>query len=373
MDGTIAYSVIGAALLAVCMSAVRAVRLYRTVTCGRNVLPAGKKFHRIKLFLIRGIPSSTGTFFDKTTPAVLHSVLVLSFILMAADFILTLTAQVIPAIHGGGLSAALALANAALAAAAIPAAAIFILRRLSGRVSRFNALSGKQKCDAYTILILEILSAGTFLTYHFSRGYWGLAHYTLMAFFLLYITFSKHLHIFSALPYMIMSAGKKTFSPPGVPAVTAAIDTMEGRTTETTAQDMIMGARDCSDLPGTCIAASLACTECGRCDQACPVNMLPGQQLSPRNIMASVRIASMDRKCAKHLYPHYVTHAEAFSCISCGACAQACPIGIDPLAVLLEIRRYATLEEGSAPAEYVRAGQATVSSGNPWGFTGEET
>ena len=103
MDGTIAYSVIGAALLAVCMSAVRAVRLYRTVTCGRNVLPAGKKFHRIKLFLIRGIPSSTGTFFDKTTPAVLHSVLVLSFILMAADFILTLTAQVIPAIHGGGL------------------------------------------------------------------------------------------------------------------------------------------------------------------------------------------------------------------------------------------------------------------------------
>lgn len=372
MYGTIAYTVIAAAFLAVCLAVVRAVRILRAVNLGRDVPAAEETAPRAKIFLTSGIPSSLGTFFSKTTPAVLHSVLALSFILMAADFILTLASQIIPAIRGGGLSAALAKANATLAAAAILASAIFILRRLSGKVSRFNALSGKQKRDAYTVLILEMLSAGTFLAYHFTRGHWGMVHYALMVFFLLYITFSKHLHIFSALPYMIMSAGKKAFSPPGVPAVTAAIDIMEGKTAETSAQDTIMGARDYCDLPRTCIAASLACTECGRCDRACPVNMLPGQQLSPRNIISSVRHAAMGSAKDKHLYPDYVTHSQAFSCISCGACAQACPIGIDPLAVLLEIRRYATLEEGSAPAEYVRAGQATVSAGNPWGFTEEE-
>lgn len=368
MDGTIAYTVIAAAFLAVCLAVVRAVRIFRAVNLGRAVPAAKETAPRAKIFLTSGIPSSLGTFFSKTTAAVLHTVLAFSFVLMAADFLTALAAAAIPALHSGGLSTALAKANAVLAAAAIPSATIFILRRLSGRVDRLRGLSAKQKCDAYAILILEMLSAGTYLSYYFMRGHWGMVHYALMAFFLLYVTFSKHLHIFSALPYMVMSSAGKPFSPPGIPAVSSAIDMMEGKTTDTSEQNTAMGARDTPDLPRTYIAASLSCTECGRCDQACPVNMVSGQ-LSPRNIISSVRHAAMGSTKDKHLYPDYITHSQAFSCISCGACSQACPIGIDPLAVLLEIRRYATLEEGSAPTEYVRTGEATVSSGNPWGFT----
>ena len=120
------------------------------------------------------------------------------------------------------------------------------------------------------------------------------------------------------------------------------------------------GAKDVNDLTWINLMNAYTCTECGRCTSVCPAN-ITGKLLSPRKIMMDTRdrVTEVGKNIDKHgkdyddgksLLDDYITREEIWACTSCNACVEACPVNIDPLAIITELRRYAVMEESQAPA-----------------------
>ena len=122
------------------------------------------------------------------------------------------------------------------------------------------------------------------------------------------------------------------------------------------------GAKDVTDLTWVQLLNAYTCTECGRCTAECPANQT-GKKLSPRKIMMDTRdraeefgqIIDNNKKPEtdeKTLLDSYISREEINACTSCNACTEACPININPLEIILELRRYVVLEESKAPNEW---------------------
>ena len=120
------------------------------------------------------------------------------------------------------------------------------------------------------------------------------------------------------------------------------------------------GAKDIQDLSWVNLLNAYTCTECGRCTSVCPAN-ITGKLLSPRKIMMDTRDRmeevgkNIDKHGAEHqdgkaLLDDYITREEIWACTSCNACVEACPVNIDPLAIITELRRYTVMEESVVPA-----------------------
>ena len=116
----------------------------------------------------------------------------------------------------------------------------------------------------------------------------------------------------------------------------------------------------------------------GRCTSECPANQT-GKLLSPRKIMMDTRdrleefgahvIANgKDGDDGKFLLDDYITREELWACTSCNACTQACPINIDPLSIILDMRRYLVMEESAAPTELNMMFTNVENNGAPWQF-----
>lgn len=305
------------------------------------------------------------TFFQKRWAAVLHTVLVFSFLGMCVD------ALWYPLGAGGEAYRIFSAGNAALAAAAIAAAAGLLARRIRP-IARYRSLSPAQRRDGFAVLGLEIASAATLLAVYagWQQGAWW--HYGILLVFGLYITFSKHLHIFLASVYLAVFGRRETFSPDDMPEVARELDVLEGRAPVLQTTPERMGACQASDLTRGRLLSAFSCTECGRCESVCPVAAI-GVPLSPRKIVADVRRAAMGKDDGV-LYDKSILRDEAFACISCGACLEACPIAISPMDLLLQVRRYAVLEQGNLPPGEAHVGGNIVATGNPWGMetAGEE-
>lgn len=199
--------------------------------------------------------------------------------------------------------------------------------------------------------------------------------------FAIYVTYSKHLHIGVAFPntyYSNLNAKGKMFN---MPEVTNEVKMMLGMQTEGSneppAEIARFGAKDATDLSWVNLMNAYACTECGRCTSECPAN-LTGKKLSPRKIMMDTRDrieeigknidAGKDAEDGKSLLGDYITAEEVNACTSCNACTEACPVNIDPLSIILQMRRFQAMEESSSPAQWNNMFQNVETSFAPWKF-----
>ena len=205
--------------------------------------------------------------------------------------------------------------------------------------------------------------------------------------FLNYLPYSKHLHIVLAFPntYYSNLEAKGKFT--NMEAVTSEVKLMLDPTADpfaapapdANAEPQRFGAKDVTDLTWKNLLDSYTCTECGRCSSSCPANMT-GKLLSPRKIMMDTRdrLVEVGENRRKHgkdyddgksLLGDYITPEELWACTSCNACVEECPVNIDPLSIIVDLRRYLVMEESSMPSELTGMLTNIENNGAPWQFS----
>jgi heterodisulfide reductase subunit C len=199
--------------------------------------------------------------------------------------------------------------------------------------------------------------------------------------FAVYITYSKHLHIFMAFPNTWFARLEPKGEIANMPVVTGEVKMMLGlaETSSASPEPGKFGAKDVNDLTWNMLMGAYTCTECGRCTAECPANQT-GKKLSPRKIMMDVRDRmeevgnSVDKggpglSDGKTLLNDYITKEEINACTSCHACVEACPVLINPLEIIIELRRYVTMEESGAPPAWNNMYQNIETNFAPWKFS----
>lgn len=308
-----------------------------------------------------------------------------------------------------------------LALGVLVSCVLFLIRRNLLRVKRFSGveMTSWPRSDANYILIAEILLMIAFLTMNAADlrlQQMGSEHYTragafpvsaliapvlpgsesslagieraawwfhilgILA-FLNYIPYSKHFHIFLAFPntfYANLDARGRFSNMPSVTReVKAMLDPSYKPDAEAPAERF--GARDVRDLSWAQLMNAYACTECGRCTAVCPAN-LTGKLLSPRKIMmdtrdrleevgAQVNGRDQQHDDGKALLGDYISAEELWACTTCNACVEACPVDIDPLSIIVDLRRYLVMEESSSPASLNAMFTNVENNGAPWQFS----
>lgn len=303
----------------------------------------------------------------------------------------------------------------------------FWLRRNVGKVKRFlnSELDGWPKLDANVILVAEMIlmtalilmnaadqnlqlrnnahypHAGSFpVSSFFVNGLSGLSDGSLIALervcwwlhiigifaFLNYLPYSKHLHILLAFPNTYFSnlrpKGEFT-SPASVTDVVAPNFDPAYQAKTDAANPERFGVKDVMDLSWKNLLDAYTCTECGRCTSACPQN-ITGKKLSPRKIMMDTRdrMEEVGRNMdvnkgvfvddGKSLLGDYISTEELWACNSCNACVQECPVNIDPLAIIVDMRRYLVMEQSQAPSGLNGMFSNIENNGAPWQFSPSE-
>lgn len=299
---------------------------------------------------------------------------------------------------------------------------IFWLRRNAIRIKRFlsKEMKGWPKSDGNLILYFEMVLMTLFIvmnatdisfqeasvgnpisqfvapwfssleleTIHLiERSAWWI-HITGILVFLNYLYYSKHLHILLAFPNTFYANLNPKGQLSNVASVTKEVQMMMDpsidpyATPEDGEEEEVpekFGASDVMDLNRVQLLNAYTCTECGRCTSACPAN-LTGKELSPRAIMMKTRDRLEEvgknidqngvfKDDGKQLLNDYITPEELWACTSCNACVEECPINIDPLSIIMEMRRFLVMEQSAAPQELNMMMTNVENNGAMWQYS----
>ncbi len=210
-------------------------------------------------------------------------------------------------------------------------------------------------------------------------GWW--LHILTVFGFLCYLPYSKHLHILLAFPntwYASLAPKGQMSNMPEVQREVRIMMGLEQPDTNAPAELPVFGANDVFSLSWKNILQAYSCTECGRCTAACPAN-ITGKKLSPRKIVMAVRdraeevgAAIASGKQSRNNYDDgkslfdYISPEELRACTTCNACVEACPVLINPLDIILQMRRYEILTQGAGPSDWLPLFNAMENNGAAW-------
>ena len=345
----------------------------------------------------------------KPLPALLHLLVYVGFVLINIE-VLEMLVDGIAGTHRffqpylGSLYTAALNFFEVLAFLVLAACVVFLTRRFVSRVPRLQHpdLAGFPQKDATTILVVEVVLMGALLlmnaaeaalpggtTYAISgflvpmlsslsesslhavvTGAWWF-HWVGILAFLNYLPYSKHFHIVLAFPNTYYSKLTPKGQLDSMPSVTHEVKAMLDPSYAPPAGDTParFGAKDVVDLHWVNLLNAFTCTECGRCTEACPANQT-GKKLSPRRIMMATRdrLENYRPEDGLSLLDHGISREELWACTTCNACTEACPIGIDPLDIILQMRQYIVMEESGAPHGLNAMMTNLENNGAPWPF-----
>ena len=242
--------------------------------------------------------------------------------------------------------------------------------------------AGSFPISSFLLPLFENLSQSSLII--LERSAWWL-HITGIFIFLNYLYFSKHLHILLAFPNVYYGSVSPKGKFKNLESVTNEVKLMMDPTADPFAAPAEgvsvpakFGASDVLDLSRTQLLNAYTCTECGRCTSNCPASQT-GKKLSPRKIMMDTRDRleeigkNIDTNGVfipdnKQLLGDYITKEELWACTTCNACVESCPVSIDPLSIIMDMRQYLVMEQSAAPNELNIAMTNIENNGAPWPY-----
>lgn len=238
-------------------------------------------------------------------------------------------------------------------------------------------------------------------TVHFIERLCWWFHFVGIMIFLNYVPYSKHWHIIMSFPNVYYTPLKPKGEFENLDYVTTEVQLMmdpAAQPPEGYEPPTGFGAKDVQDLTWKNLMDAYTCTECGRCSSVCPANQT-GKLLSPRKVMMNTRdrleevgrgidqakkIAKKSSQAegmgaenadqnalrfedGKDLHS-YISSEELWACTTCNACAEACPVNINPVDIIVQMRQYQVMEKSAAPSELNNMFTNLENNGAPWQF-----
>ncbi len=400
-------------------------KIRRNILIGKDISINDKKSERIKLMILLALGQRK--MFSRPVSAAMHILVYVGFILINIEVVEMFVDGIFNTHRSfyalGKFYNFLIGFFEILALGVFIGVVIFWLRRNVLKIKRFmNAeLNGWPRLDANVILIAEMIlmtalvlmnaadqnlqlkhhpnyhSAGSFPISQFfvpmlssfslsnliliERFFWWFHILGILA-FLNYLPYSKHLHIILAFPNTYFSNLKLKGEFTTLDSVTDVVapnfnPSYQPKTNLNNPSRF--GVKDVQDLNWKNLMDAYTCTECGRCTSACPQS-ITGKSLSPRKIMMDTRDRmvevgkNMDANKGifiddgKSLLGDYIKTEEIWACNTCNACVEECPININPLEIIMEVRRYLVMEESQSPTELNGMYSNIENNSAPWQF-----
>ena len=406
--------------------AIRRVKfIRRNISLGRKFTPEGTPAERMKTMLL--VALGQGKMFQRPVAALLHLFVYAGFVIINIE-VMEILIDGLAGTHrvfafAGNIYDFLIASFEVLALLVLLACVAFILRRVVLNIRRFRMreLVGWPQRDAMIILVTEILLMSAFLfmnaadallqgkdSHYIAAGAFPISQFLqpliqsfdlsalvllerfcwwfhiagIMA-FIVYLSYSKHLHIILAFPNTYFSKRRPAGDIGNNALVTREVKLMLDPSAQVDAASegtVRFGVKDVFDMDRRQLMSAYSCTECGRCSAECPAN-ITGKLLSPRKIMMDTRdrLEEVGQKMdaaggewqddGKSLLRDYITEEELWACTTCNACTQACPVNINPMEIIIDLRRYLIMEESKSPESITAMFNNTENNGAPWAMS----